>query len=99
MKTIEATQIIKTERRISNLSFSYNTSYLQTECGPLYINQSSPSAGQLQPDFQCYFYVNEQWLAWGTENILWLPPNYRPANSPANRKCVVAKGDIVVIGH
>jgi WD40 repeat protein len=67
-----AIQIIKTNAVIRTVSFSDDGTSLSTNRGRLPITSLSsgrdPSRG---------VFVQEQWVTWGTENMLWLPPEHR----------------------
>ncbi|KAI9861064.1 MAG: hypothetical protein M1813_005493 [Trichoglossum hirsutum] len=92
VQTMEAIQILSSEPPIHNLSFSSDRSYLKTERGLLKLNYPYPSLGQPHSSFSLYLYVKEQWVACGTEKILWLPTDYRP-------NCLAVRDNILVMGH
>ncbi|KAI9854448.1 MAG: hypothetical protein M1813_001242 [Trichoglossum hirsutum] len=91
-QTKEAIQILSTEESIYDLSFSSDGSYLKTERGLLALSCLHRSINQPQPDPPPYLYVKKQWVACRTENILWLPIDYRPI-------CLVVRDNILVMGH
>jgi WD40 repeat protein len=45
-----------------------------------------------QPRLDPPLYVDEEWVTWRTERVLWIPPDYRPT-------CVGVRDSILVIGH
>jgi WD40 repeat protein len=83
----ETIQICSIEESIYNLSFSDDGLCLKTERGLLELS----SVGQPQSDFP-YLYVTSQWVTCKTENILWLPADYRPT-------CLAVRENLVVLGH
>jgi WD40 repeat protein len=78
VQTKEAIQIFSTEGSIKCLSFSSDGLYLKTERGLFKLNCLYRTVGQPQSDFLLYLYVTKQWVACRTENILWIPADYRP---------------------
>jgi WD domain, G-beta repeat len=84
----ETIQILNTEGSIYNLSFSNDGLYLKTERGLFELS----SVGQPQSDFPSYLYVKDKWVAYRTENILWLPVDYQPT-------CLAVQENILVIGY
>ena len=87
-----AAQTLKVNSVIQTLSFSPNGPYLETDRGLLSISSLSICAPLLQPRSQRSIFVTEQWVALDTENLLWLPPEYRPTHSAVS-------GSILVLGH
>jgi len=89
-------QSLPSELPINELAFCSNGSYLETSRGILELKHlphcQSRFPFTLNP---CPQYVGEQWVKWGTENILWLPPDYRQARSA----CVAVRHNILAIGH
>ena len=92
VQTKEAIQIFSTEGSIYDLSFSGDGSYLKTERGLFELSCLYRSVGQPQSDFSSYLYVKKQWVACRTENILWLPADYRPI-------CLAVRDNILAMGH
>ena len=88
----KAIQVFITEESIFNLSFSSDGSYLKTEHGTFELSCHCRSVGQLQAEFSSYLHVKKQWVALGTENILFLPTDYRPT-------VFVVRDNILVMGH
>jgi hypothetical protein len=58
----------------------------------LELNCLHGSVGQPQSEFLSYLHVKNQWVACRTENILWLPPDYRAT-------CVAVQQNILAMGH
>jgi WD40 repeat protein len=81
-----------TEEFIADLSFPNDGLYLKTERGLLELNCLHDSVGQPQSNFPSYLYIKDRWVACRTENILWLPTDYRPS-------CLVVRGNILIMGH
>jgi WD40 repeat protein len=70
---------IHTEGSIRHLSFSSNSSYLETNHGIVGITSLTQVESRSQSNsIVCPLRVSGNWVKWGTENILWLPPDYRP---------------------
>ena len=83
---------LRTKGGIYDLSFSNDGSYLKTERGLLEFNSLQGTIGQAQSECPSYLYVNNQWVTYRRENILWLPTDYRP-------RCSVVRDNILVMGH
>jgi WD40 repeat protein len=77
---------------VDTMVFSPDGLYLETNKGLINISSLSPSAIPPQLNPRRGIFVNEQWVAQGLENFLWLPSEYRA-------KCVAARGSILVLGH
>jgi WD40 repeat protein len=92
VQTKEAIQIFSAEGSINGLSFSSDGSYLKTERGLFKLSCLYRSVGQRQSDFSLYLYVTKQWVACRTENILWIPADYRPI-------CLAVRDNILVMGY
>jgi WD40 repeat protein len=78
---------------ISYLSFNTNGSYLKTNKGC--IDLKIPDHGTIpETDYSSSYSLSEDncWVVWKGYNILWLPPEYRPA-------CSRFQEDILVMGH
>jgi WD40 repeat protein len=84
----ETIQILDTEGSIYDLSFSNDGLYLKTERELFELS----SVGQAQSDFSLYLYVKDKWVACRTENILWLPVDYRPT-------CLAVQENMLVMGY
>ena len=92
MQTKETIQILSAEGSIHNLSFSSDRSYLKTECGLFELSCPHRSVGQSHSNFSSYLYIKKQWVVCRTENILWLPADYRPI-------CLAVRDNILAMGH
>ncbi|KAF2182405.1 putative WD-repeat protein, partial [Zopfia rhizophila CBS 207.26] len=86
LQTLEGGSVIQT------LSFSEDGTFLQTNMGVLHatslssidnLSRSNPSQG---------IFVKKQWVRWGTEDMLWLPPEYRPS-------CTAVYRSVIALGH
>ncbi|KAF8537845.1 putative WD-repeat protein [Trichophaea hybrida] len=84
---------LRTDKVIHRLAFSSNGSYLETNQGILELNTLTHCQSRSQfTSTSCVLYAGEQWVTWGTQNILWLPADYRP-------QCVSVRHNVIVIGH
>jgi WD40 repeat protein len=61
---------------IHKLSFNSDGSYLETDRGILELPPALYKSGS-QSSSSSPLYVTENWVTWRTENLLWLPPDYR----------------------
>ena len=77
---------------VQNVSFSDDGTYLKTDKGVLYTTSLSYNAGPSQRNLSCGIFVKEQWVTVEMENVLWLPPEYRPT-------CAAVHGNVVALGH
>jgi WD40 repeat protein len=88
--TGEALQRLQLDVVVAALSFSSDGSCLETDRGLIGI---SPFSGIFSwPTLPRGIFVKERWIARGTENLIWLPSDYRPSSAAV---C----GDVVVLGH
>jgi hypothetical protein len=72
-------QKLVTEGKIYKLSFSSNGDYLETDQGTLEFKNLPHRNDRSQSKQLCpLLSVNGNWVKFRTENILWLPPEYRP---------------------
>ncbi|KAF8537817.1 vegetative incompatibility protein HET-E-1 [Trichophaea hybrida] len=75
------------------LSFSNDGLYLQTSEGNLDVQHFTHCESGSQSNLSSYpLSISEHWVRWGTENILWLPPNFRSTS-------VSVRHNILAIGH
>ena len=75
----EIIRTLLTEGSIRYLSFTSNSSYLETNHGIVEITSLTQVESRSQSNsIVCPLRVSGNWVKWGTENILWLPPDYRP---------------------
>ncbi|KAF2192389.1 HET-domain-containing protein [Zopfia rhizophila CBS 207.26] len=73
------------------LSFSEDGTLLQTDREVLHTTSLSPSGVLSRPSPSYAIFVKEQWVRWGVEDMLWLPPEYRPS-------CTAVYGSVVALG-
>jgi len=85
-------QTLKVNAVITKLSFSRDGSYLDTDRGVIDTASLSPTVVLPQPTVLRGIFVMEQWIAYGIENVLWLPSEFRAT-------CVAVRGNTVVLGH
>ena len=96
INTKDIIQSLPSELDISELAFCSNGSYLETSRGILELKHLPHCQSRFPfTSNPCPLYVGEQWVKWGTENILWLPPDYRQRRSA----CVAVRRNILAIGH
>lgn len=80
--------------------FDIESSYIITQLGRIHIDEliaqaakspHSETIADYQPMTEGYgISSNGSWITWNGENILWLPPDYRPAVERAiSRRCIV----------
>ncbi|KAF2182636.1 hypothetical protein K469DRAFT_669646 [Zopfia rhizophila CBS 207.26] len=83
---------LKVDAIVRTLSFSNDGTFLQTNRGILHT--ASPSQGEIlsHQKISRGFYVKEQWVTRGMENVLRLPPEYRPT-------CSAVYSGILALGH
>jgi WD40 repeat protein len=86
LQTIEVGGVVDT------LSFSDDGTLLETNRGSLHTAILSDHAAMSGPGLPRSIFVKEQWVSWGTKNILWLPPEHRPMR-------VAIYGNIVAFGY
>jgi WD40 repeat protein len=64
---------------IKAISFSNDGKYLHTNRGYLSVETSSSSdSASVSLSMPHCVFIKERWVSWGSENILWIPPDYRP---------------------
>ena len=85
-------QTLEVEAVLGNLSFSNDETFLKTNRGPLHSKILSDYTAISQPDLPRSISVKQQWVSWGMEYILWLPPEYRPT-------FVAVHGAIIAFGY
>ncbi|KAF8533679.1 vegetative incompatibility protein HET-E-1 [Trichophaea hybrida] len=90
IKTEETIQKIDIPNRVTKLSFSSDGSYLDTNQGILMLpNRGSQSQSK---SIARALGLAGDWVRYGTQNILWLPPDYRAI-------CQAARQNLIAIGH
>ncbi|KAF8538282.1 vegetative incompatibility protein HET-E-1 [Trichophaea hybrida] len=86
-------EILYTAQAITQLFFSTNGSYLETSHGILEFKHLTHSDSRSQCSASsCRIGVTGDWVRWGTESILWLPPDYRAS-------CQSVQQNVLAIGH
>jgi WD40 repeat protein len=76
---------------ISTLSFSHDGVLLHTDRGSICINLPSATCS-LQQKIPLELFVQQQWIAYQSSRVLWLPPEYRGA-------VTAVYGDVVALGQ
>jgi WD40 repeat protein len=89
----ECLQTIKIGKTLINISFDYTGSNLHTEIGTIVINAAScikPSATYPQsPQYQGGALSSDGvWITYNSENMMWLPSEYRPSCSAVLGKSI-----------
>ncbi|KAF2183679.1 hypothetical protein K469DRAFT_634847 [Zopfia rhizophila CBS 207.26] len=79
-------------RAVAFSSDGKDGAFIQTDRGVLHTTSPSPSDDLSQSSPLHGIFVEEQWVRWGIEDMLWLPPEYR-------RSCTAVYGSIVALGH
>ena len=94
----ECLQTLSTGKALFNISFDTTGSYLQTETGTIDISTSSgliivPTITEPQnPRYQgVALTADRAWITYNSENLVWLPSEYRPS-------CSVVLGKAIGIG-
>ena len=90
-KTHDPIQTLLIGEEITKLSFSSDSSYLETNRGILELKTDTNREGLSQSKSLHPVHVNGNWVNWKTESILWLPPDYR-ATDVAVRDNLLAMG-------
>ncbi|KAL3474049.1 hypothetical protein BJX99DRAFT_260751 [Aspergillus californicus] len=73
-------QVVEGIPAITDLSFSEHDTYLKTHLGTLTLDPALKLGGvraESEPVFDGIF-VKNTWVTWKGQNIIWLPPEYRP---------------------
>ncbi|KAH6661852.1 WD40-repeat-containing domain protein, partial [Halenospora varia] len=88
-------QTLEIGKTLYNILFDATGFYLQTELGTIAINTSSASfTNAIVTNSQGLQYKggglssDEAWITYNSENILWLPSEYRPSCSSVSAKIV-----------
>jgi uncharacterized protein with WD repeat len=81
-----------TKKPTRSLSFSKDGSYLETDHGILELKMHNPEESRSQFTCTSLLDVNAHWVRWRAENILWLPPDYRP-------RCLSIRHNVLALGH
>jgi WD40 repeat protein len=83
---------INTYKPVSKLSFTSDGSHLETDWGILELRLPTVCESLPRSNSSIPLYVNLHWVTWKTENILWLPPDYRAS-------CFAVRQNILAMGH
>lgn len=91
-------QTLEVGKELFNISFDVTGSYLYTEIGNVTIDTQSTSNEILggverhNPQYQGVgLSANGEWITWNSENLVWLPSEYRPS-------CSAVSGGTIGIG-
>ncbi|XTI83259.1 WD40 repeat-like protein [Cenococcum geophilum] len=94
----ECLQTLKTSQPLHDISFDATGSYLYTEIGAIVISATSLSntiTAVTEPQHAHYHYAalgsDKAWITYNSENLLWLPSEYRPS-------CSAVSGNTIGIG-
>jgi WD40 repeat protein len=85
-------QMLNIDTTISGLSFSKDGRYLETDRGSLNVQSTLKGNTSFQPQSPCNIFVKSYWVTRGTENLLWLPSDYRTT-------CTAVQNNVLVLGH
>jgi hypothetical protein len=93
-KTGAAVQTLEVDAVVRALSFSADESCLKTNRGLLDVTTPLLSLGVFLPRLALSrgMFIKEQWVAWGKDILLWLPPEYRPTS-------VTVRWGVAISGH
>jgi WD40 repeat protein len=94
IKTKVTIQQIYAKETNFEICFSSDGSYLETRQGVLAHGRHAHFEGPSQSNCSCLWGVGRGWVTWRTENILWLPPDYRPSRL----SCVAVRHTILAMG-
>jgi len=86
------TEVIANQDRIRNLSFSADGKQLSTDRGILKLTRPTKAKKSPQASSSSSLYVGKEWVAWNTENLVWLPPKHRP-------KSFAVRDNTLVMGY
>ncbi|KAF1811717.1 hypothetical protein P152DRAFT_398406, partial [Eremomyces bilateralis CBS 781.70] len=84
-------QMFPVDAVVQTLSFSNDGISLQTERGQLHLAILSHGLAASESSRSWAIFVNQQWISWGMDNMLWLPSEYR-------RCCVDIHSNVVALG-
>jgi WD40 repeat protein len=74
-------QKLKVDGVVTMMSFSSNGPFLETNKGFLKVKFYMPPTSSSQTDTITEAIVQNHWITRNSENLVWLPPEYRPACS------------------
>jgi hypothetical protein len=88
-------QILEAGRELYNISFDADDQVLRTELGSLYFNMlSDPKLVAVTPatkntyDQTLGLNNDRRWITLTSENVVWLPSEYRPSSSAVSGKVI-----------
>ncbi|PVH94223.1 hypothetical protein DM02DRAFT_504605, partial [Periconia macrospinosa] len=92
----ECLQTLSIGRALDRISFDITGSYLHTDIGPIEISVpltlSSPFPSNRGPQNPQYHSLalsaDGVWITYNSENLVWLPSEYRPACSAVSGKTI-----------
>jgi len=93
--------MVETDTVIRKLSFSYDFRYLETENGLLHTGFLLPDTFYVQPESLRGIFVGWHWVAYKSENLLWLPSDYRKIPIAVwNSKLILGheSGGVILLG-
>ncbi len=82
-------QTLRVRVYINALAFSLDGPYLSTNRGLLHIDCHKPEGSPHQRHVSPDIFLDEHWISRKGENVLWLPPQYRPMCSVFQRNTFV----------
>ena len=85
-------QTLEINTTIASLLFSEDGRYLKTDRGLLSLNSGSLDTCLRQEQSICAVSVNDEWVTQDGQNLLWLPPDYRPI-------CSAIFNNVLALGH
>ena len=85
-------QSLAVEGLVTNLTFSEDCLYLDTNLGSLNIQLCYDGNASISTYDNTKVFIQYQWVTFQGAKVLWLPPEYRPF-------CSAVKGGTLVIGH
>jgi WD40 repeat protein len=77
---------------VTSLSFSKNGCYLNTDRGIQILNSSALGTHHNLEQPTHLMFVNKTWVTQSTQNLLWLPPEYRGPSDSAVHDNIFALG-------
>jgi WD40 repeat protein len=93
----ECLQTFNIGKALYNLSFDTTGLYLRTNIGTVAVNTTSPSLDSIEhpnPQYQDVgLSSNGAWITYDSENLIWLPPEYRPSCSAVSGKMIGIGGE------
>jgi WD40 repeat protein len=88
-------QTFEIDDYITSLIFSDDAQYLKTDLGLLSLDSASGSFDWIYPDLdldESMYATSNEWVTKDEQNILWLPPDFRPS-------CSATFINMLVLGH